>query len=308
MFFVDLFFKSQRHCKMPWFWQRRDVQNVDHFSVKHGPSFFRFLQKSGVDPELSFYVWRVDGLMLGFQRWSKIRNTEVMAGEAGYGPVWRCFFVYLAMAPLGYVLFKSICSGEWGWEESPCSALSCYDLEQWPVHPEPTRISHRGCHVRVLFTLLPCQGAAAAAMWAAWGKGGAGDGEDARGRWDLLGEGKMWPEKQYKQQSSGLGYTITTLNPTPQKNTIQYLKIMKFRRWLRWYPSIRSSSRWIRSRSRIRECADWHREELQCCEGLWVGASQIRTGKVVGKLRLSKNGMDGYHVSIGIPRMDPGNF
>lgn len=74
---------------------------------------------------------------------SKIRNTEVMAGEAGYGEV---FFLVPCDCSIGVGSVSSI-SGEWGWEESPCAALSCYDLssDQFSHEiripaPEPTRI------------------------------------------------------------------------------------------------------------------------------------------------------------------------
>jgi len=67
--------------------------------------------------------------MLGFQPVKQdSKNTEVMAGEAGYG--YGVFFLVPRDGSIGVCSVSNICSGEWGWEESPCSALSCYDLEQ----------------------------------------------------------------------------------------------------------------------------------------------------------------------------------
>lgn len=125
------------------------------------------------------------------------------------------------MAPLGYVLFPTSVQVNGDGRSLPVQHLvvTTWSSDQFTLNQPGFPIGD--VNVSFLFTLLPCQGAAAAAMWAAWGKGGGGDGEDGI-CW--LGEGKMWPEKQYKQQSSELGYTIRPPPTPPKKNTYSYLK------------------------------------------------------------------------------------
>ena len=148
-------------------------------------------------------------------------------------------------------------------------------------------------NVRVLFTLLPCQGAAAAAMWAAWGKGGGGDGEDARGRWDLLvgiyhPPPPPHPKKKYMQLSEKIIKKIED----------DHGGIHRFDHHPGGYGAGLGSANVLIGTVK----------SYSAVKGFGLGLPKFAPGKWWVSWDFPKNGMDGYHVSIGIPRMDPWNF